>query len=161
MAYLPDSAGLYDSVLTSISFQWVDYLLVTLSLWDIAIRVLLSSHRGRQEEEVVLGWLEQLNDVAIKSVLYQFLLISFFGILVDIYVRTIDILELQDPRVGLFWLAIGYFSFAFIRWFTVSSQMRGISPLDIWLRKTLEKDLHERFKEHGIREKSANIDENK
>jgi len=156
MAYLPNISGLYDSVLKPISFRWIDYLLITLSLWELAIRVLFSTDRWKEEVEVLLGWFDRIDDVAIKGILIQSALMGIPG---GILVRFVQVLDIRDTLVGLSFLALGYLSIAFIRWFTVDSQIGFTSVRDTLLRKLLERDLHSYSKEFDIREKKANTDE--
>ncbi len=128
LAYLPNIAGLYDSILGDFSFQWVDFVLITLSLWEIAVRVLFSVHQQKREVELALGWLEQLTDVAITSVIYQLVPMLFLGQGLLIYQKGLRVLDRQDPKLGLYWLAVGYLSFGLIRWYMVDSELGGLKP---------------------------------
>ncbi len=156
MAYLPNTSELYDSVLGPISFQWIDFLLITLSLWEVAVRVFFSKRQREGVEEVMLDWLKRIDDVAIKGILVQSMIMAIPGM---VLAKIVEVLDLQDAWIGLSFLALGYLSIALIRWFTMDSQIGFISLRDTLLRKLLEKDLDLYSKEMGIRKKQEGIKE--
>jgi hypothetical protein len=155
MAYLPYKSGLYGLESNPSSFRWVDFLLITLALWDLAIKVLFSSQQSEIEEVVAFNWLGQLTDVVLKSLLYQFLLMSLLGIFVIFYEDAVRVLEIQDARIGMWWLAVGYLSIALIRLFTIDSGRGFVSIRDSILRKLLERDIDLYAKKLNIREKEV------
>jgi hypothetical protein len=155
MAYLPYKSGLYGLESQPVSFRWVDFLLITLASWDLATKVLFSLQQSEPEVVVAFNWLKQLTDVAVNSILYQFLFMSFLGIFLFIYEDAVRILKGQDARIGIWWLAVGYLSIALIRLFTMASEKGFISFGDNIIRKLLERDLDLYAEKLNIREKEA------
>jgi hypothetical protein len=155
MAYLPYKSGLYGLESQPVSFRWVDFLLITLALWDLATKVLFSSQQSEPEVVVAFNWLKQLTDVAVNSILYQFIVMSFLGIFLFIYEDAVDILKGQDAQIGIWWLAVGYLSIALIRLFTIASEKGFISFGDNVIRKLLEWDIDLYAEKMNIREKEV------
>jgi hypothetical protein len=153
MVYLPNTSGLYDMVLRQTSFQWVDFLLLTLSLWDVAIGIYFSTQRSDEEVEVLLGWLKRIDEVAIKGILIQFAVMAVPYLTLARFLKGAD---LQGARIGLFFLSFGYFSIAFIRMFTVVSQGRFGSLQDALLKKLLEMGIY--AKENDVHGEKKNSD---
>lgn len=158
LAYLPNITGMYDSILSDYSFYWMDFILITLSLWEIAVRVLFSIQQRKHEVEIALRWLDQLTDVSITSVMYQFFVMSFLGLAILLYQTGLLQFGRQDPGVGLYWLAAGYVSFALIRWDMVGSELGGLKPR--YLRDSTKGKLfiQRRMKALGIGEKKRNLE---
>lgn len=108
--------------------------------------------RQEGKVEIVLGWLDRIDDAACKGIWIQAAVMVIPGM---VLANVVKVLGLRDTLVGLSFLALGYISIALIRLFTIDSERGFVSIRDSILRKLLERDIDLYAERMGIREKEA------
>jgi hypothetical protein len=150
-------SGLYKFVEQPFFFQRVDFIFITLSLWDICVRLLFAEYRGILDERLAYRWLKRLYASAEQGIILQVCVVMLTMIVAGIFK---SIYKNFDVWIGLLWLSLIYLSNAYLRWSFIPSPASSVSPRKPLREEKSMEHLPDCYDEFGIKQEKGNKDEN-